>query len=77
MTNQTNTRTLIYPEWLVDGTGAAAQQGYAVVVNGSQIEAIGPRAELPKRERHKNAQRRTFRRVILPLPRKCAKRRRG
>jgi imidazolonepropionase-like amidohydrolase len=34
-------RTLIYPEWLVDGTGSAAQAGRALVVDDEgRIEAV-------------------------------------
>jgi hypothetical protein len=38
-------RTLIYPEWLIDGTGAAARTGEALVIGADgRIEAVGPTA---------------------------------
>ncbi|MBI5879744.1 MAG: amidohydrolase family protein [Chloroflexi bacterium] len=37
-------RTILLPEWLVDGTGAPAQIGRAVVINERLIEAIVPAA---------------------------------
>ncbi len=37
-------RTILLPEWLIDGTGAPAQTGRAVVINGRLIEAIVPAA---------------------------------
>ena len=39
-------RTLIYPEWLIDGTGTAAMQGYALAVTDEHIEAVGPSSEI-------------------------------
>ena len=45
------TRTLIYPEWLIDGTGAAALPGQALVVGADgRIEAVGRAAELEPRD---------------------------
>ncbi len=35
-------RTLIYPEWLIDGTGSAALQAHALAVTDGRIEALGP-----------------------------------
>ena len=35
-------RTILLPEWLIDGTGAPAQTGCAVIINGRLIEAIVP-----------------------------------
>ena len=40
-------KTVITPEFLVDGTGAAARTGLAVVVDGGRIEAIVPAAQAP------------------------------
>ncbi|HEY1296642.1 MAG TPA: amidohydrolase family protein [Chloroflexota bacterium] len=40
-------RTLIYPEWLIDGTGAAAREDYALAFSDEgRIEAVAPAAEL-------------------------------
>jgi len=45
------TRTLIFPEWLIDGTGADAQVGQALVFGSDgRIEAVGPAAELQPHE---------------------------
>jgi imidazolonepropionase-like amidohydrolase len=42
-----NKRTLIYPEWLIDGTGSAPRSGYALAFSeGGQIEAVAPASEL-------------------------------
>jgi imidazolonepropionase-like amidohydrolase len=42
-----NMRTLIYPEWLIDGTGTTARRGYALAFSdGGRIEAVAPAAEL-------------------------------
>src|SRR5579864_8907249 len=43
-------RTLIYPEWLIDGTGGAAIQGYALAVTDDHIEAMGPGSEIVARQ---------------------------
>src|SRR6266566_94929 len=45
-------RTLIYPEWLVDGNGRPARQGQALAFSeqGGRIEAVGAAAELGPRE---------------------------
>src|SRR6266852_3283614 len=44
-------RTLIYPEWLIDGTGAPAREGYALAFSDDGlIEAVGPANELSPRE---------------------------
>jgi imidazolonepropionase-like amidohydrolase len=42
--------TVIYPEWLVDGTGSAPRSGYALAFAGSQIEAVAPASELSPAE---------------------------
>jgi imidazolonepropionase-like amidohydrolase len=39
-------RTLIYPKWLIDGTGSAAKQAYALAFSGNGIEAVGPASEI-------------------------------
>ena len=39
-------RTLLYPEWLVDGTGAPARQGQVVVVEGERITAVASAGEI-------------------------------
>jgi imidazolonepropionase-like amidohydrolase len=40
-------RTLIYPEWLIDGTGAAPREGYALSFgDDGRIEAVGPASEV-------------------------------
>jgi imidazolonepropionase-like amidohydrolase len=39
-------RTLIYPEWLIDGTGSAATETYALAVTDGRIEAVGPSSEI-------------------------------
>ncbi|MBV9602285.1 MAG: amidohydrolase family protein [Chloroflexi bacterium] len=40
-------RTLIYPEWLIDGTGADALGGYALAFGESgRIEAVAPASQL-------------------------------
>ncbi len=40
-------RTLIYPEWLIDGSGAPAREGYALAFgDGGRIVAVGPSSEL-------------------------------
>jgi imidazolonepropionase-like amidohydrolase len=44
-------RTLIFPEWLIDGTGAGAQTGQALIVGGDgRIEAVGRLADLERRD---------------------------
>src|SRR5438132_9350681 len=44
-------RTLIYPEWLIDGTGAAPREGYALsVADDGRIEAVRSASELAPRE---------------------------
>src|ERR1700694_5049542 len=44
-------RTLIYPEWLIDGTGAAALEGHALLVGSDgRIEAVGRAGELEPNE---------------------------
>ncbi len=43
-------RTLIYPEWLIDGTGTAARQSFALAVTDDRIEAVGPATEIVARE---------------------------
>src|SRR5579864_253232 len=42
-------RTLLYPEWLIDGTGAAARPMYAVALADGRIEAVGPANEIVAR----------------------------
>jgi imidazolonepropionase-like amidohydrolase len=39
-------RTLIYPEWLIDGTGGAARQAHALAFADGRIEAVGPASEI-------------------------------
>jgi imidazolonepropionase-like amidohydrolase len=40
-------RTLIYPEWLVDGTGSAAREGFALAfAEDGRIQAVGPPSEI-------------------------------
>src|SRR5438132_7051229 len=39
-------RTVLYPEWVIDGTGAPARTGHAVVIDGDRIAAVAPRAEM-------------------------------
>jgi imidazolonepropionase-like amidohydrolase len=39
-------RTLIYPEGLIDGSGSAAKQAYALAFSGNSIEAVGPASEI-------------------------------
>jgi imidazolonepropionase-like amidohydrolase len=43
-------RTLIYPEWLIDGTGNAARQENALVFTDHGIEAVGPATEIVANE---------------------------
>ena len=44
-------RTLIYPEWLIDGTGAPAREAEALAIgDDGYIEAVGPAAAIPHRE---------------------------
>ena len=43
-------RTLIYPEWLIDGTGGAARQACALAFSNDLIEALGPSSEIVARE---------------------------
>jgi imidazolonepropionase-like amidohydrolase len=44
-------RTVIYPEWLIDGSGAPAVEGHALTFNDDgRIEAVGPASELQPRE---------------------------
>ena len=38
-------RTVLQPEWLLDGTGASPQEGHSVVLAGGMIEQIIPRAD--------------------------------
>jgi imidazolonepropionase-like amidohydrolase len=40
------TRLLLYPEWLIDGTGADAARGQAVVIAAGRFERIAPAAAL-------------------------------
>lgn len=35
-------RTILYPDWIVDGTGGPPLMGRAVVVDGDRIEAVAP-----------------------------------
>ena len=40
-------RTLIYPEWLIDGTGGAARAHYALAFSGEgRIEVVAPAGDL-------------------------------
>src|SRR6185312_15416454 len=40
-------RTLIYPEWLIDGTGATARAGYGLALaEDGRIEAVAPASDL-------------------------------
>ena len=39
-------RTLIYPEWLIDGTGARAKEAYALAFEEGSIAAVGPANEI-------------------------------
>lgn len=39
-------RTVIYPEWLIDGTGSAAKEMYALAFTNHRIEAVGPASEI-------------------------------
>jgi imidazolonepropionase-like amidohydrolase len=40
-------RTLIYPEWLIDGTGATARAGYGLAfAEDGRIEAVAPASDL-------------------------------
>jgi imidazolonepropionase-like amidohydrolase len=40
-------RTLIYPEWLIDGTGAPAREGHVLVfTTAGRIEFVGPAGEV-------------------------------
>lgn len=39
-------RTLIYPEWLIDGTGAPVREGFALGISDGQIDFVGPAREL-------------------------------
>jgi imidazolonepropionase-like amidohydrolase len=43
-------RTVLYPEWLLDGTGAPARGGCAVSIADGLIEAVAPAAELVARD---------------------------
>jgi imidazolonepropionase-like amidohydrolase len=44
-------RTLIYPEWLIDGTGAGAREGCALAMaDDGGIEVVGSASELVPRE---------------------------
>ena len=44
-------RTLIYPEWLIDGTGAAALEGQALLFGSDgRIEAVGRASEIEPHE---------------------------
>src|ERR1700694_5813440 len=44
-------RTLIYPEWLIDGTGADAREGQALVFGSDgRIEAVGRAVEIVPRD---------------------------
>lgn len=39
-------RTLIFPEWLIDGSGDPARQRYALAIEGDRIAAVAPSNEL-------------------------------
>src|SRR5690242_19147044 len=39
-------RTVVYPEWLIDGTGSPARQSYALALRDERIEAIGVGTEI-------------------------------
>ena len=40
-------RTLVYPEWLIDGTGATARAGYGLAfAEDGRIEAVAPASDL-------------------------------
>src|SRR5205085_550724 len=39
-------RTVIYPEWLLDGTGAPARRGQALAFVDDRIEAVGSAEEV-------------------------------
>ena len=39
------TRTVLHPQWLIDGTGTSPQQGMSVLLDGDRIEAVVPRAD--------------------------------
>src|ERR1051325_5733246 len=39
-------RTLIFPEWLIDGTGSPARQAYALALRDDRIEAVGLASDL-------------------------------
>lgn len=43
-------RRILYPEWLLDGTGAPPRQGQAVAIADGRIEAVGRAAEVVPRE---------------------------
>lgn len=43
-------RTVLRPEWLIDGTGAPPQVKQAVVIEGTRIEGVGPADATPVRE---------------------------
>jgi imidazolonepropionase-like amidohydrolase len=39
-------RTIIYPEWLLDGTGGPARVGQALAFAEGRIEAVGPAEDM-------------------------------
>lgn len=41
--------TVLYPEWVIDGTGAPPLMGYGVLIRDQVIEAVGPREALRPR----------------------------
>jgi imidazolonepropionase-like amidohydrolase len=43
-------RTVIFPEWLIDGSGNAARQAYALTFSDQHIEAVGPASEIIPQE---------------------------
>ena len=42
-------RTILRPEWIIDGTGAPPLVRHAVAIAGERVEAVAPVAEIPKR----------------------------
>src|ERR1043166_3301374 len=43
-------RTVIFPEWFIDGTGGQARQAYALAFSNHHIEAVGPANEIMPQE---------------------------
>lgn len=41
-----NSKTILRPKWIIDGTGAAPLTGHAVVVQGNRIHAVAPVEEM-------------------------------